>query len=72
MDDILIDPQVSRFRPDLRCNSPYCGHKRAVVELFGTLFSKYWCPECGLVSHKATDFLPRDWTCHHTDVPSLT
>jgi hypothetical protein len=57
--DAIIDPQNSRYRPDLRCNSPYCDHVGPVVELYGLLFPKYWHPRCGLVSHNENDFRPR-------------
>lgn len=64
--DIKIDPRTSRWRPDLRCNSPHCSHSGRVVELFGRIRERYWCTECGLISTRENDFRIRSGT-----LPSL-
>lgn len=56
---ILIDPRNSRWRNDLRCNSPFCTHTGKVVELFGFFRNQYWCTECGMVSYLEVDFRNR-------------
>lgn len=56
MKEVIIDPTTSRYRLDLRCNSPYCAHHGKVVQLYGVFRDQFWCTECGHVSFREHDF----------------